>query len=82
MDRPGKFRRIFALIVVPSLLGCAVSKAKPDLVDPIGCCCAFGDCRDDLSQSECVKEAEFQGWTYTWHAGKCNEHDYRPAPDR
>jgi hypothetical protein len=64
----------------------ACSAATPKVAaipqDPAGCCCGYGDCRADLTQDACVSEAEFQGWTYTWHAGACTDQDSHPAPDR
>ncbi len=46
-----------------------------------GCCCAFDNCRSGYSQPECVANAQFQGWTYTWHDGACTSSDRFPAPD-
>ena len=28
---------------------------------------------------QCVKEAEFQGWTYAWHPGACTKDDKAPV---
>jgi len=56
---------------------CSTITARPAMSDaPVGCCCAYGDCR------ECVNEGEFQGWTYAWHPGPCAGGDTHPARDR
>jgi hypothetical protein len=61
--------------------GCSTVAPRPAVTGPVGCCCTFGDCRKDFTQSECAKEGEFQGWTYTWHPGPCTVADTHPAPD-
>ena len=62
---------------------CSTITARPVTFDaPVGCCCAYGDCRERLTQEQCVKEGEFQGWTYAWHAGPCTDGDRHPARDR
>jgi len=62
-------------------MGCSATTTREPVAaaDAIGCCCSYGDCRADLTQSECVKEAEFQGWTYAWHAGACTKDDRAPV---
>jgi len=67
--------------VLAFAVGCSIMKANTASTEPGGCCCAYGDCRKALTQPECVKQAEFQGWTYTWHAGECTDQDVYPAPD-
>jgi len=63
----------------------ACSAATPRVAavprEPAGCCCSYGDCRQGFTQDACVSEAEFQGWTYTWHAGECTVQDAYPAAD-
>jgi hypothetical protein len=49
--------------------------------EPAGCCCAYGDCREEFTQEACARKGEFQGWTYTWHAGECATYDVYPALD-
>jgi hypothetical protein len=63
------------------LTGCSTVSARPSATGPVGCCCTFGDCRKDFTQNDCVREGEFQGWTYTWHPGACDANDRYPAPD-
>ena len=71
--------------VLPVLLafaaGCSATSTRPEAAsrEPVGCCCTYGDCREKLTQRQCVSEAEFQEWTYTWHAGPCTKSD-APAP--
>jgi len=64
-------------------LGCASSTVRVASTQPdrVGCCCTYGDCRERFTQHECVSEGQFQGWTYTWHAGECGADDVYPAPD-
>jgi hypothetical protein len=45
--------------------GCSTMTTRT--AGPRGCCCTYANCRADLSQPECAKEGEFQGWTSTWH---------------
>ena len=63
--------------------GCSLSTARTAATpaEPAGCCCTYGDCRERFAQEACASEGEFQGWTYTWHAGECTAQDVSPAPD-
>jgi len=62
---------------------CSTITARRAMSDaPVGCCCAYGDCRERFTQEQCVNEGEFQGWTYAWHAGPCTDGDTYPARDR
>ena len=70
----------FALLLALAV-GCSTMNGKTVSTEPEGCCCAYGDCRPALTQPACERNAEFQGWTYTWHAGECTEHDLYPAVD-
>ena len=38
--------------------------------------------RQQLTEEQCVSLANFQGWTYAWHAGVCTDGDTYPALDR
>ena len=72
------------MLVIPiaSFLGCSATSTQPPATasaDPVGCCCTFGDCRANFTQTDCVQEAEFQGWTYRWHAGACTRDDKAPV---
>lgn len=68
------------ILVAIASAGCAPRHTAP--AAGTGCCCAFDNCRPGYSQSECVANARFQGWTYTWHEGACTSSDLFPAPDR
>ena len=73
-----------ASVLFASAAGCSATTVKlaSTSQDPVGCCCTYGDCRERFTQENCASEGEFQGWTYTWHAGACNKSDTYPAPDR
>jgi hypothetical protein len=71
---------LLCLLAGGGAAGCSTMTTKTS--GPIGCCCTYAICRADLSQPECSKEGQFQGWTSTWHPGACTEHDTYPAPDR
>ena len=64
-------------------LGAACSTVNSSTASkgPVGCCCSYGDCREAFTQRDCDKEADWQGWTSTWHVGKCTAQDVHPAPD-
>ena len=67
--------------IVHAILVCAVgcsatsSSPAPSSTEPVGCCCSYGNCREGLTPSDCATIGEFQGWTYTWHAGPCTTTD-------
>ena len=71
------------LLLLALAAACSASTARlpPAPDEPAGCCCAFGDCREQFTQEACARGGEFQGWTYTWHAGECTTYDVYPAPD-
>ena len=77
---PHKAAVVLALLLA-LVMSCSIMRGKTASTEPVGCCCAYGDCRKALTQPECVKAAQFQGWTYTWHAGECTAQDVYPAPD-
>jgi hypothetical protein len=70
-----------SLLLGAALAGCSTMRTKPAATGPVGCCCTFGDCRTNFTHENCVKEGEFQGWTFTWHPGACTASDTYPAPD-
>jgi hypothetical protein len=69
------------LMLGAALAGCSTMSAKPAATGRVGCCCTYGDCRKDFTQSDCAKEGEFQGWTFTWHPGACTANETYPAPN-
>jgi hypothetical protein len=73
-------RTALALLVVAITAAGCMSRWKTSGTGT-GCCCALDNCRSGYSQSECVANAQFQGWTYTWHDGGCNSLDRYPASD-
>lgn len=62
-------------------IGCsaASSRPTPSSSEPAGCCCSLGTCRANLTQNDCVSEAQFQGWNFKWHPGACTVED-TPLP--
>ena len=68
-------RVLFVFLAV--VMGCSTATVRlterPE--EPVGCCCAYGDCRDRFTGEQCASEGDFQGWTYAWHAGPCTETD-------
>ena len=76
--------RMMLFLALALAAGCSATSPRqaPKSQDPVGCCCTYGDCREQFTQQDCVGEAEFQQWTYTWHAGRCTKNDTFPAPDR
>jgi len=79
----GVFMRALVVMLVVAA-GCSTTAVRQTATseEPVGCCCAYGDCRERLTQEECASVANFQGWTYAWHAGPCTETDGYPASDR
>lgn len=71
------------VFVLAMALGCAAParRAVPGPPEPAGCCCSYHRCTPGYTQRACVADAEFEGWTYTWHEGTCGETDRFPAPD-
>lgn len=76
--------RKILLALLAFVAGCAAMNARQAATprEPTACCCTYGSCRERFTQEECASEGEFQGWTYTWHAGPCTENDTYPASDR
>jgi hypothetical protein len=72
-------------LVLLVLLGVGCSSMRSDRHAPgsdvVGCCCAYDNCAESLTNGGCARRAEFQGWTYTWHQGPCTDADTYPAPD-
>jgi hypothetical protein len=67
------------MLVAIASAACAPHRTTPGTAT--GCCCAFDNCLAGYSQPDCVANAQFQGWTYTWHEGACTSSDRFPAPD-
>jgi len=80
MLSPYKGAVVFVLLLA-LVMGCSTMSTKTASSEPVGCCCAYGNCRKALTEPECAKAGQFQGWTYTWHAGECTAQDVYPAPD-
>ncbi len=76
----GLARLLIGLVVLGA--GCTGTLADRSPNEPTGCCCASDNCRPALSQEACSREAQFQGWTYTWHPGDCTASDTFPALNR
>lgn len=73
--------KLLGVALLAFAIGCsaASSRPAPSSSEPTGCCCSLGTCRGDLSETDCVSEAQFQGWTYKWHPGACTAAD-TPLP--
>jgi hypothetical protein len=73
-----------ASVLFAAAVGCSATTVRMAATsrEPVGCCCTYGDCRERFTQEECASGGEFQGWTYTWHAGACTKSDTYPASDR
>ena len=72
----------FLALLLTLAAGCSITTSKPPSEGSVGCCCTYGDCRERFTEHECASEGNFQGWTYTWHAGPCTENNTYPAVDR
>jgi len=74
-------RAHFLLLALVAACSASTARVAAAPEEPAGCCCSYGDCREQFTQEACAREGEFQGWTYTWHAGECTSQDVYPAPD-
>ena len=68
--------------VPPPIPSSLAEHPAANATDPVGCCCGYYRCTPSFTQAGCASDAQFGGWTYTWHEGACTSTDHYPATDR